>query len=44
VISPLLGLLWAYVDGSGTGGFVGATGLMAGLLFWLPAVFGSDPT
>jgi hypothetical protein len=44
VIAPLLGLLWAYVDGSGAGGFAGATALMVGVLFWLPAVLGTDPT
>lgn len=44
VIAPLLGLLWAYVDGSGAGGFAAASVLMAGVLFWAPAVFGSDPT
>jgi hypothetical protein len=43
-IAPLLGLLWAYVDGSGEGGFAGATVLMAGVLFWVPTVLGTDPT
>lgn len=43
VIAPVLGLLWAFVDGSGTGGFVVATLLVAALLFWLPQLFGSDP-
>lgn len=42
--APLLGLLWAYLDGSGVGGFVVATAILAGVLFWLPAVYGSDPT
>jgi hypothetical protein len=42
--APLLGLLWAYIDGSGAGGFVVATAMLVGMLFWLPAVFGSDPT
>jgi hypothetical protein len=44
VAAPLLGLLWAYVDGSGPAGFAGATALMAGVLLWLPALLGSDPT
>lgn len=42
--APVLGLLWAYFDGSGTEGFVVATALLFGVLFWLPGVFGSDPT
>jgi hypothetical protein len=44
VVAPLLGLLWAYVDGTGTGGFVASSLLMLGVLTWLPAVVGSDPT
>jgi hypothetical protein len=44
VVAPLLGLLWAYFDGSGVGGFVSATLLMVGVLLWLPSVLGSDPT
>lgn len=43
-IAPLLGLLWAYVNGSGLIAFVVATVLLAGLLFWAPSVYGSDPT
>jgi hypothetical protein len=42
--APLLGLLWAYIDSSGVGGFAIATALVASVLFWLPGVFGSDPT
>lgn len=42
--APLLGLLWSYIDGSGTGGFLIATIVAAGLLFWLPSLYGSDPT
>jgi hypothetical protein len=41
--APLLGLLWSYLDSSGAGGFVGGTLLMAGVLFWLPSIIGSDP-
>lgn len=42
--APLLGILWAYIDSSGVGGFAIATALVASVLFWLPGVFGSDPT
>jgi hypothetical protein len=42
-LAPALGLLWAYVDGSGAGGFVVATALSAAVLFWLPQLLGSDP-
>lgn len=42
-VAPVLGLLWTYVDGSGVGGFLVATGLLASVLFWLPETFGSDP-
>lgn len=42
-VAPVLGLLWAYVDGSGVGGFVVATLMVAGVLFWLPQLLGSDP-
>jgi hypothetical protein len=41
--APLLGLIWSYLDTSGTAGFVGGTLLMAGVLFWLPSIIGSDP-
>jgi hypothetical protein len=44
LLAPILGLLWAYVDRSGVAGFVVATVLVASVLFWLPGVFGSDPT
>lgn len=42
-VAPVLGLLWAYVDGTGAGGFVVATLVVAGVLFWLPQLLGSDP-
>ncbi|SDX86646.1 hypothetical protein SAMN05661080_01493 [Modestobacter sp. DSM 44400] len=42
-LAPVLGLLWAYVDGSGAGGFLLATALSAAVLFWLPQLLGSDP-
>ncbi|KQS68433.1 hypothetical protein [Modestobacter sp. Leaf380] len=43
VLAPVLGLLWAYVDGSGAAGFVVAGALAAAVLFWLPQFLGSDP-
>ena len=43
VLAPVLGLLWAYVDGSGLGGFAVATALSAAVLFWVPQLRGSDP-
>ncbi len=43
VLAPVLGLLWAYVDGSGPAGFVVASVLAAALLFWLPQQLGSSP-
>jgi hypothetical protein len=39
----VLGLLWAYVSGGGTGSFLVATALAAAVLFWLPQLLGSDP-
>jgi hypothetical protein len=43
VLAPVLGLVWAYVDGSGRAGFVVAAVLGAALLFWLPQQLGSTP-
>jgi hypothetical protein len=43
VVAPVLGLLWAFLDGSGAGGFAVATAVAAGLLWWLPQLLGSDP-
>jgi hypothetical protein len=43
VVAPVLGILWAYVDGAGPGGFGVATALAAGVLFWLAQLLGSDP-
>ena len=42
-VAPVVGLLWAYVDGSGPAGFAVATALAAVVLCWLPQVLGSDP-
>ncbi|MGY1615784.1 DUF3592 domain-containing protein [Geodermatophilus sp. SYSU D00691] len=44
IAAPVLGLLWAYLDGSGTAGFVFATVLAAAVLFWLAQLLGSDPS
>ncbi|MGY2079765.1 hypothetical protein [Modestobacter sp. SYSU DS0657] len=41
--APGVGLLWAYVMGSGAEGFVLATAVSAAVLFWLPQLLGSDP-
>lgn len=42
--APVLGLLWAYIDQSGPAGFAFASLAAAGVLFWLPTVYGSDPS
>lgn len=42
--APILGLLWAYVDGSGRGGWVAASVVAAAVLVWLPTVAAADPT
>ncbi|MBA3338327.1 MAG: hypothetical protein H0T54_00995 [Geodermatophilaceae bacterium] len=44
LFAPLFGLLWAYTDDSGVSGFLVATAVSVGVLFWLPSIFGSDPT
>ncbi|HEX5493884.1 MAG TPA: hypothetical protein VFX70_04830, partial [Mycobacteriales bacterium] len=41
--APLLGLLWAYFDNAGSNGFWASTVVLAGVLFWLPSVYASDP-
>jgi hypothetical protein len=41
--APVLGLLWAYLDGSGAAGFVVATVVATVVLFWLLQLLGSDP-
>jgi len=43
VVAPVLGILWAYLDSAGPGGFAVATALAAGVLFWLTELLGSDP-
>ncbi len=42
-LAPVVGLLWAYLDGSGPAGFAVATALAAVVLFWVPQVLGSAP-
>lgn len=44
LFAPLFGLLWAYTDDSGVTGFLAATAICVGVIFWLPSFFGSDPT
>ena len=44
LFAPLFGLLWAYTDDSGVTGFLAATVISAAVLFWLPSIYGSDPT
>ena len=44
LFAPLFGLLWAYTDDSGVTGFLAATAVSAAVLFWLPSIYGSDPT
>lgn len=43
VLAPVLGLLWAYIDGSGAAGFFLASAVAAVVLLWLPQLLGSDP-
>ncbi|SDO37637.1 hypothetical protein SAMN05660199_01840 [Klenkia soli] len=42
-LAPVVGLLWAYVDGSGPAGFAVATALAAVVLLWVPQLLGSSP-
>lgn len=42
--APFLALLWAYVDQGGAGSFWASLAVMAGVLFWVASVYGSDPT
>lgn len=44
VPAPLIGALWAYLDGSGFPGWLGATTVTAAVALWLAAHRGSDPT
>ena len=42
--APFVGLFWAYLDGSGFTGWLGATAVAAALGLWLAAWRGSDPS
>jgi hypothetical protein len=42
--APFVGLFWAYLDGSGFTGWLGATTVAAALGLWLAAWRGSDPS
>jgi hypothetical protein len=44
VPAPFVGLFWAYLDGSGASGWLGATVVTAALALWWAAVRGSDPS
>ena len=44
VVAPIAGLLWAYLNHGGAATWTAATAVAAGLLSWLPAVIGTDPT
>jgi hypothetical protein len=43
ILAPILGVLWAYINGQAAAGFGVATAVLAGVLFWVPSYFGSDP-
>lgn len=42
--APVVGLLWAFLDGGGVTTWAGATALAAALALWWAALRGSDPT
>lgn len=42
--APLVGLLWSYLDDSGTCGWLGATAITAAVALWWAAIRGSDPS
>ena len=44
VPTPVIGLLWAYLDGGGAWSWLGATVITATLALWLAALRGSDPS
>jgi hypothetical protein len=44
VPAPIVGLFWAYVDGSGFTGWITATVVAAALGLWWGALRGSDPS
>lgn len=44
VPAPIVGLLWAFLDGSGFWSWLGASMITAALALWLAALRGSDPS
>jgi hypothetical protein len=44
VPAPIVGLLWAFLDGSGFWSWLGASVITAALALWLAALRGSDPS
>ena len=44
VPAPVVGLLWAFLDGGGVWSWLGATVITAALALWLAALRGSDPS
>lgn len=44
VAAPFLALMWAYVNGTGWIGLVLSLVALAAIVFWVPSVYGSDPT
>jgi hypothetical protein len=43
-VAPVVGVFWALVDGSGFGGWLAVTVLVAAFGFWWAALRGSDPS
>ncbi|GAA3531308.1 hypothetical protein GCM10022222_12950 [Amycolatopsis ultiminotia] len=43
-VAPVVGVFWAFVDGSGFGGWLAVTVLLAMFGFWWAALRGSDPS
>jgi hypothetical protein len=44
VPAPIVGLVWAFLDGGGIWSWLGATVITAALALWLAALRGSDPS
>ncbi|MFC0548367.1 hypothetical protein [Kutzneria chonburiensis] len=44
VPAPIVGLVWAFLDGSGIWSWLGASVITAALALWLAALRGSDPS
>ncbi|HVX47330.1 MAG TPA: hypothetical protein VHC49_25785 [Mycobacteriales bacterium] len=44
VAAPFLALMWAYINGTGVVGLMISFVVLATIVFWLPSVYGSDPT